>query len=86
MKKAIFLTLLSFLILGCSSQQVDEKYANLVGQKYTQEIYTKLGGSVETLPGTNNQKWIAYFPKADITIVENKQTGEIVSVTKGKGD
>ena len=84
MKKLITILWIMFLI-GCSSQsKVNEKYANLVGKKYSSEIYTQLGGEVETLSGTDNQKWIAYFPKADITIIEDKKTWKIISVMKGR--
>jgi uncharacterized protein YcfL len=56
MKKLITILGIVFLV-GCSSQsKVDDKYANLVGKKYSLEIYTQLGGDVETLPGTDNQK------------------------------
>ena len=82
MRKLITILGIIFLI-GCSSQ-VDEKYSNLVGKKYTYEIYMQLGGNVETLPGTDNKKWIAYFPKADITIIEDKKTGIIKKVIKGR--
>jgi len=60
------------------------KYDYLVGEKYTYEIAQKLGGNSETLQRTNNQTWIAYFPKANITIVEDKRTGIIEKVMKGK--
>jgi hypothetical protein len=52
--------------------------------QFVKEIYTQLGGEVETLPGTDNQKWIAYFPKTDITIIEDKKTGIIKKVIREK--
>jgi len=60
------------------------KYEYLIGEKYTYEIAQELGGNVETLPGTDNKKWIAYFPKTNITIIEDKKTGIIQKVIKGR--
>jgi len=86
MKKLVLITGIIFLI-GCSSQsKVDVKYANLIGKEYSPKICKQLGGKVETLQGTNNQKWIAYFPKVDITIIEDKKTFTIKKVYKGKKD
>ena len=38
----------------------------------------------ETIDGTNNQKWITYYPKQDITIVSNKKTDLIEEFKFGK--
>ena len=44
----------------------------------------KKWGFPVTLEGTNNKKWIAYFPKGDFTIVTNKKTDVINMVLPGK--
>ena len=57
-----------------------EKY---VGLKYTQD-FVETNGSPETLKGTNNQTWISYFQKKDITIVMNKKNSTIENICSGK--
>jgi len=64
--------------------KIGDKYSYLVGKTYNYEIAKELGGETETLRGTNNKIWIAYFPKADITIVEDKRTNIIKKVLKGR--
>ena len=31
----------------------------------------------KTKEGTNNQKWVTYYPKYDLTLTSNKQSDEI---------
>ena len=38
----------------------------------------------ETVEGTNNQKWVTYYPKHNITIVSNKKTDLIEEFKFGK--
>lgn len=60
---------------------------NLKGEEYLYpysfEIIKKYG-QPETLKGTDNNKWIAYFPKGDFTILVNKKTDIIKNVYFGK--
>ena len=60
----------------------------LVGQIYlypkSMDIIHKYGNP-ETLSGTNNDRWIAYFPKGDFTILTNKKTNRIIRAINGKG-
>lgn len=60
----------------------------LIGTEYiypkSQEIIAKYG-SPETLEGTNNFRWIAYFPKGDFTIVTSKKDNVIQQIEAGKG-
>ena len=41
-------------------------------------------GSPETLDGTDNNKWIVYFPKGDLTVVSNKKTNKFENICTGK--
>lgn len=41
-------------------------------------------GFPETLNGTDNNKWIVYFPKGDLTIVSNKKTNKFENICAGK--
>lgn len=41
-------------------------------------------GSPETLDGTDNNKWIVYFPKGDFTVVSNKKTDTFENICAGK--
>ena len=41
-------------------------------------------GSPETLNGTDNNKWIVYFPKGDLTVVSNKKTNKFENICVGK--
>jgi len=60
----------------------------LIGEIYTYpfslEVVIEKYGSPETLSGTTNEKWIAYFPKGDFTLVSDKSDNKIVSVFEGK--
>ena len=50
---------------------------------YALTIIDKYGWP-ETLLGTNNQRWVAYFEKGDFTIISTKETGKIDQVLAGK--
>ena len=41
-------------------------------------------GSPETLVGTDNNKWIVYFPKGNLTVVSNKKTSKFENICVGK--
>jgi len=41
-------------------------------------------GSPETLDGTDNNKWIVYFPKGNLTVVSNKKTNKFENICVGK--
>ncbi len=41
-------------------------------------------GQPETLAGTNNSRWVAYFSKGDFTIVTDKRTNVIQTVVRGR--
>ena len=60
---------------------------NLVGTTYrypqSSDIIDKYG-EPQTLSGTNNSRWIAYFPQGNFTIIANKQTNIIQRVLKGR--
>lgn len=58
--------------------------ANLyVGKTVPYSQYSEIG-TPETLKGTTNQQWVAYFPKGDFTIVTNKQTDIVRTIYIGK--
>ena len=42
-------------------------------------------GSPETLSKTNNDRWVAYFPKGDFTIITDKKSNTILKVINGRG-
>jgi hypothetical protein len=58
----------------------------LLGKKYStiyREIIEKYGRP-QTLVGTNNGRWVAYFPKGDFTIVSDDRTSTINAVLPGR--
>ena len=55
------------------------KYSNTRATKFIQD-----NGSPETLYGTDNQYWVAYFAKGDITICMLKKTSIILNAVQGK--
>lgn len=58
-----------------------------IGKKYEYPIstdYIAEFGSPETLEGTDNNTWIVYFPKGDLTVVINKRDNEFVNICTGK--
>jgi len=60
---------------------------DLIGKKYARPLSAKLSseyGFPETLDGTDNKHWVGYFPDGDFTIITNKKTNNIVSVSKGR--
>ena len=60
---------------------------SLIGKKYIYPFSTTLTdkyGSPETLLGTTNTFWIAYFPKGNFTITMDKNTDIIKEVFWGK--
>lgn len=42
-------------------------------------------GNPKTLSGTNNQRWVAYLPKANVSFISEKGTHIITYITFGKG-
>ncbi len=41
-------------------------------------------GVPETLNGTDNNVWVAYFPKGDLTVISNKKTNTFINICSGK--
>ncbi|MCF8380381.1 MAG: hypothetical protein K9H49_12430 [Bacteroidales bacterium] len=61
-----------------------KKYIGFI-YKYPQSIdFIAEFGSPETLSGTNNDKWIVYFPKGNFTVVQNKKTNKFENICAGK--
>ena len=88
MKKALLLIIVfSFILPSICFADLSDDIKSLEGQKYIYptsiDIIQKYG-TPETLSGTNNQRWVAYFPKGDFTIITNKETSVIVRVFPGK--
>lgn len=46
--------------------------------------FIKEFGSPETLDGTDNFKWIVYFPKGNFTVVQNKKSSKFENICNGK--
>ena len=58
----------------------------LLGKKYSyiyREIIEKYG-SPQTLSGTTNWRWVAYFPEGDFTIITDIRTSTINDVLSGR--
>ena len=58
----------------------------LLGEEYSnisREIIKKYG-TPETLSGTSNERWVAYFPKGDFTIISDVRTNTINAVLSGR--
>ena len=58
----------------------------LLGEKYS-HIYREMiekYGSPQTLSGTNNSRWVAYFPKGDFTIISDDRTFTVNAVLSGR--
>lgn len=61
--------------------------ANYIGKKYDSDVAYELiekYGTPETLEGTDNNVWIAYFPKGDFTLIESKGDYIIIGFKAGK--
>ena len=100
MKIARYLTILITVItLSCDSQnaKTEKKDIDLSKKARTDSIRSVvLGknifdvrfendfGNVETLNGTNNQIWVTYYPKVNITLVSDKKTELIKEAYSGK--
>jgi hypothetical protein len=86
----VFVTFIG-LCLGCGTENgrsdLSTEIKNLVGTEYiypkSTEIINKYGFP-KTLSGTNNSRWVAYFPKGDFTIISDKNTNTIKRVLPGK--
>jgi len=75
----------SYMERSMSSSKINT--SSLIGMEYTPKNAGFLAdqyGYPETLPGTNNKYWIAYFPNGDFTITSNKDTNRIISVKRGR--
>ena len=91
--RVLFLGVVALVLFSCSfsSCTVDDKLPPeiifLVGTEYVYPQSAKIikkYGSPQTLSGTNNSQWVAYFPKGDFTIISKKSTGKIKKVMSGK--
>jgi len=75
---------LIFSFSGCGNSERLQKLESLyVNKKVPFSQYTKIV-QPETLTGTNNTQWVAYFPKGDFTIVSDKKTNIVKAVYEGK--
>ena len=82
MGKYILLIFSVFLLIGCDKKK--QSLPDLVGKTYNEKIYQQLGYKIETLEGTNNKRWVAYFPVTNVTIIEDKTTKKIISIKSGR--
>ena len=73
-------------------KEKEEYYENLalrkkyIGFKYEYPKSTdfiSVNGSPETLSGTDNNTWVVYFPKGDVTVISNKKVNQTVSGNTG---
>ncbi len=60
-----------------------ELVAVYLGKKVPYDQFEKIGYP-QTLSGTDNNQWVAYFPKADFTIISDKETDFVKAVFVGK--
>jgi hypothetical protein len=66
-----------------SSAEYNALVKAYVGKKVPYEQYGEIG-MPETLIGTDNNKWVAYFPKGNFTIVSDKKSDMVKAVYIGK--
>ena len=87
MKKLISGLLALMLVLnfsGCGdSERLKELKSLYLNKKVPYSKFDKIG-QPETLSGTNNSKWVAYFPKSNFTIVTDKKTDIVKKIYEGK--
>lgn len=65
------------------SARYNELVSLYLGKKIPYSKFNEIGRP-QTLSGTDNNHWVAYFPKADFTIRSNKETDIIKAVFVGK--
>jgi len=56
----------------------------LLGEKYLYMEIIEKYGSPQTLSGTTNWRWVAYFPKGNFTIIVDTRTNTINDVLSGR--
>ena len=56
---------------------------NLVGKSIPYHRFEEFG-KLETLTGTNNERWVVYFGRANFTMITNKQTDKVVKIKSGR--
>lgn len=61
-----------------------DKYIGLKYEYPKSKTFIAENGSPETLAGTNNNKWIAYFSKGDLTVVLDKKNNKFENICAGK--
>lgn len=65
-----------------------EYLKSLKGKKYlddfSYELFMKYGPPITDEDLTDNNFWIAYFPKGDFTIIVNKENDIVVFTNRGK--
>jgi len=69
------------------SYKVDKAILEYAGQKYLPPISTDIVsefGFPETLKGTDNNYWIAYFPLSGFGMIVDKKTDIIKNIVFGK--
>jgi hypothetical protein len=75
---AMFLIVIT--LLSCGESELESRYA---GKKIPYSLYSEIG-QPQTLSGTDNEQWVAYFPKGDFTVVSDKKTDIVKFVYSGK--
>jgi hypothetical protein len=82
-----FLSVWPCLDSGVSGENLNPEIKSLIGTAYlypkSVDLIDKYGYP-DTLSGTNNSIWVAYFPKGDFTIIADKNTNMIKKVLPGK--
>ena len=69
---------------GCgNSEKLQKLESSYVNKKVPFSQYSQIGRP-ETLKGTNNSQWVAYFSKGNFTIVSDKKTNIVQAVYEGK--
>jgi hypothetical protein len=81
------LFILIFMILISSGYIVNycdkSDYEYLIGQTVPYDDLPDYG-NLETLMGTNNQRWVVYFDQANFTMISDKKTEIILDIKKGR--
>jgi hypothetical protein len=68
-------------------ESLSSELLSLIGTQYIPPVSSNIinnYGMPETLSGTTNTRWVAYFKKGNFTMISNKQTKQITKILQGK--
>lgn len=90
MKKTIFIPLFLLLVFACTETKTNNplnikknQISNLIGNEVPFEKWNEWG-SPETLEGTDNERWVIYLGKSNLSMVSEKKTRKVLFAGLGK--